>query len=96
MPKSREVLYFTSQPALLRLPHFRQIDQISRRTRVMHKTTYNSYLQSLAVRCAVLSPLRPLRDRSIFPVPLPRKLLHTCRLGQWFCTTVATYPLNHN
>ena len=96
MPRSTEVLYFTSQPALLRRPHFRQIDQISRPTGVMHKIPYNSYLQSLAVRCDVLSPLRPLRDRSIFPVTLSRKLIHTSRLGPWFCTTAATFPLSHN
>ena len=96
MPRSTEDLYITSQPALLRLSHFRQFDKISRPTGVMHKIPYNSYLQSLAVRCAVLSPLRPLRERSVFPVPLSRKLIHTCHLGPWFYTTVATFPLSHN
>ena len=36
---------------------------------VMHNAPHYSYLQALAVHCAVLSPLWPLRACSVFPVP---------------------------
>jgi hypothetical protein len=42
---------------------------------VMHNAPHSSYLQALAVRCAVLSPLRHLRAGSVFPVPA------------WLCST---------
>jgi len=71
---STEVLYSTSQQALLRVPHFRQTGQISRPTRVMQNVPYNSYLQAQGVRCALLSLLRPLGDRSVFPVPLSQRI----------------------
>lgn len=45
--------------------HFRQIGQLSRPTCVMHNARHITYLQALAVCCAVLSPLTGC---SVFPV----------------------------
>ena len=56
---------------MLGLPeHFRQIGQISRPPGVMHNAPHYPYLQALAARCAVPSPLRLQRACSVFPVPL--------------------------
>jgi len=70
VPGATEVQYSTSQLALLRLPaHFRRIIQISRPTGVMHNALHKPYLQALAIRCAVLSLLRPHESAVYFPSP---------------------------
>jgi len=45
---------------------------------------------------SIKSHLRTLRNRRVFPVPLSRKLIYTCRLYPSICTIVATFSLSHS
>ena len=55
-----EFQYCSSQPALLHLSAlFLQIGQTSRQIVVTHNAPHNPHIQVVALRCAVLSLLRP-------------------------------------
>ena len=79
-PGSTGVQYCTSQPALLRLPaHFRRIARIFRPADVMHSAPH---LQVLAVRCALLFPVRPHGPSVYF---LSFSTLCPPKLWRWIC-----------
>jgi hypothetical protein len=71
-----EVQYCTSEHALLSLPaHHRQLGQTARPAGTMCSNPHNHDLQALAVRCAVLSPLRP--HVPTWCLPSPRRYIRS-------------------